>query len=166
MNKNTSNELFRKTEQLKFEICKSGIQLTHYKRMAEDAAGVIVWQNNTIKRLQRTSKCTKSGTRQTDPRKTYMIRHKEAGLCTRCASPATHGQMCEQHWLKYKEHKRKYRNNIITSRRDKGLCIGCGSPLDAESDAKCKCINCTERRLRPERGKRLHENIVNNRYAR
>ena len=160
MNKNTSNELFRKTEQLKFEICKSGIQLTHYKRMAEDAAGVIVWQQNTIERL----KSTKD--RKTDPRKTYMIRHREAGLCTRCASPATHGQMCEQHWLKYKEHKRKYRNNIITSRRDKGLCIGCGSPLDAESDAKCKCINCTERRLRPERGKRLHENIVNNRYAR
>jgi len=48
------HELFREIEQLKFTICKSGIQLTHYKRMAENAANVIVCQQNTIERLKST----------------------------------------------------------------------------------------------------------------
>lgn len=65
---------------------------------------------------------------------------KEKGICVRCNKPATHGIYCYECSIKAKRHNQKNaekqkaarheRGLIPEKRREQGLCLWCGKPIE------------------------------------
>lgn len=91
--------------------------------------------------------------KQYQPRRRELYRQrKENKICVRCAKPATHGIYCYEHSITAKKHNKKTaerrkrermeRGLIPEIRKETGLCLRCGKPLDVENSQLCaKCCD-------------------------
>lgn len=66
-------------------------------------------------------------------RKEKREERKRKGLCIRCGKPATHGQLCDYHWYRRKEIRKKTasgrdRGENFRERMNAGVCMYCGEP--------------------------------------
>lgn len=94
---------------------------------------------------------------------------KDAGLCTRCGKPATHGTYCYEHyiWMKRQIQKRtqKHRRealdrvNVRDYRRENRLCWFCGAPIEDGNPTKA-CNAC-----RAKHGNWLQKNNTWTKYG-
>ena len=89
--------------------------------------------------------------------KAYQARRRELyrehianGICVRCRKKATHGLHCYEHSIEAKRHsaemalkrrvERRDRGLIPEYRRENGLCLRCGEPIDGTGNSLCsKC---------------------------
>lgn len=68
-----------------------------------------------------------------EKRKQKREERKRQGLCIRCGKPATHGQLCDYHWNRKKELRKKASSGREYGQRFKermaaGTCMYCGAP--------------------------------------
>ena len=76
-------------------------------------------------------------------RKNLYHSHKANGLCTRCGSKATHGLLCEKHWLARKIEFKRYRaKTFVFKVKSDELCGTCRKAPKFNDHKVCKtCYN-------------------------
>lgn len=74
-------------------------------------------------------------------RKKAYYSHKEQGLCTRCGNKATHGLLCEKHWLARKTERKRHRaKTFVFKVKNEELCSMCRKSPRLEGHKTCE--NC------------------------
>lgn len=79
-----------------------------------------------------------------------MVRYyerKEAGLCTKCGAPATHGTFCYKCYIAQRKAQQKFsaeKRAQTQLKKDNKICLWCGAPIEPESD-KVYCKKCREK---------------------
>ncbi len=91
----------------------------------------------------------KAKTYQSRRRELYQ-EHKANGICVRCSKKATHGMHCYEHYIEQRHRSsinaekkriaRRERGLIPEYRKENGLCLRCGEPIDGTGNLLCsKC---------------------------
>ncbi len=90
--------------------------------------------------------------------------HKKAGICVRCRKKATHGMYCYEHSIEAKRHsqynaeqrkrKRHERGLIPEYRKENGLCLFCGEPIETDNISRGLLVCQKHREMASEAGKK------------
>jgi len=103
-------------------------------------------------------------------RSTYQKR-KDQGLCTRCGkrwaeAGRTKCRPCYERDLEWyranntREYLKEYKQKIRAERKEKGLCVNCGAPLEPhEIGVNSKCARCRKKNMERTTVKRIQMRI-------